>query len=457
MKVLLISVNNEDFPSPVYPLGLAYIRSSLKRAGHKVSSIDIYQQSDWQEAIDSNIESFAPEIVGISIRNVDNLTYPSPVFYLPFIKQVVEFIKTGSEARIVVGGSGYSVFPGAILEYLDLHYGIVGEGEIPFFLLLSRWGENRDINDLPGIVIRENGKTTVNRCAEALNWERPRLPDREDLTSHNNRAFRHNLQTKRGCPFKCRYCTYPVINGSRVRVREPDEICEEWSALIDKYDCQYIDLVDDIFNYPAGHAEDVCREIIRRDIRCGWTAFIHPKDVSEELFPLMKKAGCVGVEIGVDSLSDKVLEGLGKSFSFNDVEHVSGLCRKVDLKYAYYLIFGGPDEDEKTLEETFELCRRLNPTAVIALAGIRIYPSTLLAEIASEEGIIDKDDSLLDPKFYFSTYFRERKDMLCKIIAEHACAERNWIVPGLGIRSPRNLFHHLKSLGYQGPLWNLLR
>jgi radical SAM superfamily enzyme YgiQ (UPF0313 family) len=322
---------------------------------------------------------------------------------------------------------------------------------------LRRWYENGDIKGLPGIVIRENGKITINQCAENLNWERPRLPDREDLASHNNRAFRHNLQTKRGCPFKCCYCTYPIINGSRVRVREPGEICEEWSILIDQYNCQYIDLVDDIFNHPAGHAEEVCREIIRRDIRCGWTAFIHPKDVSEELFPLMKKAGCIGVEIGVDSLSDKVLEGLGKSFSSTDVEHVSGLCRKADLKFAYYLMFGGPGEDINTVEKTFTLCRRFNPTAVIALVGIRIYPSTLLARIASEEEVVNKDDSILNPKFYFSPHFRERKDALCKNVAEHARAERNWIVPGLGIRSPRNLFHHLKSLGFQGPLWNLLR
>ncbi|HYL80124.1 MAG TPA: cobalamin-dependent protein, partial [Candidatus Acidoferrum sp.] len=126
MRIILVSVNRESVPSPVAPLGISYVAGAARSAGHEVEILDLCFSRDIQEDIDRAVRRFAPELIGISIRNVDNLTFPSSVSYLHEIQAAVTALRRVSRAPIVAGGPGFSIFPEQFLSLLDLEFGIVG-------------------------------------------------------------------------------------------------------------------------------------------------------------------------------------------------------------------------------------------------------------------------------------------------------------------------------------------
>jgi radical SAM superfamily enzyme YgiQ (UPF0313 family) len=262
-----------------------------------------------------------------------------------------------------------------------------------------------------------------------------------------------NLQTKRGCPFSCVYCTYPLLEGKTVRLRDVSEVVEEASRLVEEQGIDYLYFVDDIFNYPPSFAEALCRKMAQRRLKVKWSAFVHPGFVTEDLLKWMKEAGCAGIEFGTDSGSPRMLRNYGKSFSAEQVALASLLCAKLDMNHCHYLLFGGPGESEETIEETFRLMDRLDPTAIIAMAGVRIYPGTELERLSLSEGVIRSDTNLIFPSFYVSP---APGKTLERLVREKALERKQWIVPGLEITVTRNLLEGIRRFGIRGPLWELV-
>jgi radical SAM superfamily enzyme YgiQ (UPF0313 family) len=215
----------------------------------------------------------------------------------------------------------------------------------------------------------------------------------------------------------------------------------------------YIYFVDDIFNYPPTDAEALCREMVRQKIDVKWSAFVNPSFLNETLLYWMKEAGCVGIEFGTDSGSPRMIENYKKSFTLEDIIQSSRICFKLKVNQCHYLLFGGPGEDEETIEESFRLMDQLDPTAVIAMLGIRIYPGTELERIALSQGVIREDSNLIYPHFYISPALGGN---LNKIIQEKALARKRWIVPGLEINITQNLIEQIRRFRIRGPLWELV-
>ena len=167
----------------------------------------------------------------------------------------------------------------------------------------------------------------------------------------------------------------------------------------------------------------------------------------------MKEAGCTGVEFGTDSGSPAMLKNYGKSFTVEEVMRASQLCSKLNVNHCHYLLFGGPGEDERTIEESFQLMDQIDPTAVIAILGIRIYPGTGLEQYAHSEGVIEKNSNLIYPYFYIS---HGLKGKLEDIIREKALMRKQWIVPGLEINITQNLLEQIRKFKVRGPLWELV-
>jgi len=170
---------------------------------------------------------------------------------------------------------------------------------------------------------------------------------------------------------------------------------------------------------------------------------------------LMKRAGCAGVEFGSDAVTERTLRGLGKQFTADEIARAAEACGKTDLPNAHYVIIGGPGENESTLEAAFSFFDRVHPTAVIALAGIRIYPGTALHRSSIDDGIVDKNEDLLKPVFYLSPEL-ETERMFARI-SEAASQRSNWIVPGLNIRCDIESMLFLRRMNKRGPLWTELR
>ncbi len=118
MRILLISPNIEMLPDPVAPLGLAFLSAALKSAGHEVHCLDLCFAESVDAALGKSVLDFSPDVIALSLRNIDNVSYPESVSYLPFYKRVVEYCRQISASPIFLGGSGFTLMPGAILHLL---------------------------------------------------------------------------------------------------------------------------------------------------------------------------------------------------------------------------------------------------------------------------------------------------------------------------------------------------
>jgi radical SAM superfamily enzyme YgiQ (UPF0313 family) len=305
MRVLLISANVEKLPDPVAPLGLACLSSALKYQGHDVHCLDLCFEENIESAMEKSLSNFAPEVIGLSLRNVDNVSYPHTVSYLPFYRGLVERSRQLCQAPIFLGGSGFTLMPEAILRYLDADGGAIGEGEEAFPRALMAIAGDSTL-PIHGLIRRGSGHPPRPAWIEDLDSLPPPDWSGLDLKQYFSRGGMGNLQTKRGCPFRCIYCTYPLIEGQKIRLRSPGKVAQDAEVLI-RLGVANAFIVDNIFNCPESHAQEVCRTFIRKGIPLQWSCYAHPAHFSPALAANMRDAGCTGVEFGTDSGSPAVL------------------------------------------------------------------------------------------------------------------------------------------------------
>lgn len=449
MKLLLISANRERCPYPVFPIGLAFLAGPLERAGHQLAALDLCFEADPVAAVTAALATHTPEAVVISLRNLDNVTWPEGVSYLPALCEVVAACR--GRATVILGGSGFSLMPIEIMAACQTDIGLVGEGEELLPRLLDGLATGANLAELPGVVLPGAASFLPPQTVSQIG-----TPDRQlfDVARYLKEGGMANLQTKRGCPFSCVYCTYPLLEGQRMRLRPVAEIIAELQGLVTDHAVDYVYFVDDIFNYPPRFAEQLCRAMIEAGLKVNWSAFINPGFITPELLELMQRAGCDAVEFGTESGAPAMLKSLGKSFSVDQVRSASQLCHAAGLDFAHYMLFGGPGETEQTVLQSFRLMDELAPTAVIAMTGIRIYPGTQLAQTALAEGIITAQTDLLQPVFYLAPAVRDR---LAELVTVEAMQRKNWIVPGLEVNVSPAMLEAMRIFKVRGPLWKMIK
>jgi radical SAM superfamily enzyme YgiQ (UPF0313 family) len=457
MRVLLISANTEKLPDPVFPIGAAYMAAVAAEHGHDVDTLDLCFLDAPGPALCAKIRDFGPDVVGISLRNLDSSSYPQNTSYIDDYKHLVDAVRAMTHAPIVLGGSGFTVMPAAIMEYLHADVGVIGEGELAFPWLLERLAAGAPLESNAEYRCEAvDGGVCVTPVSRIKRLDITGLPMRQrfDMQRYYERGGALNIQTKRGCYFECVFCSYPLIEGSKVRMRTPEAVVDEIAEVRAAHGIRHWFFVDNIFNMPIRHAKEICEALIARDVDIEWSGYLNPKFIDEELCALMARSGCRAIEFGTDSGSPTMIANLKKEFDVDDLRHASQLCHKYDLKFCHSLIFGGPGETEQTVLETIALMDELRPTAVIALTGIRVLPGTGMVDIALRDGQIDPDDNLLYPKFYISAGLEDR---LVDCIEAYARSHSNWIVPGLGIKTNIHVLQKLRERKVKGQLWRLLR
>ena len=449
MNVLLVSANRERDPYPVFPIGLSFLAGPLAQAGHRLAVLDLCFEEQPEAALAAALAANKPDAIIISLRNLDNVTWPDTRSYLDGLRTIVAGCRACG--TVIVGGSGFSLMPLEILAAVGADYGVAGEGEEVLPQLLARIETGSDVSDLPGVVV-----------AGAASFMAPRListicsPQRTlfNVDRYHREGGMANVQTKRGCPFSCSYCTYPHLEGRVMRLRPVADILAEIRSLVHEYGVSYLYFVDDIFNYPPDFASQLCRAMKAAGLPVNWSAFINPDFITTELMDDMLAAGCDAVEFGSDSGSPQMLKNLRKSFTVDDLRMASRLCREMGVDFAHYILFGGPGETRETMLESFALMDELEPTAVIAMTGIRIYPHTALHRTAIDEGIIQESTSLLDPVFYISPAIR---DCFAELITSEAMKRKNWIVPGLEVNASSAMLDAIRMFKVKGPLWKMIK
>jgi radical SAM superfamily enzyme YgiQ (UPF0313 family) len=450
-RVLLISANRCTMPDPVFPLGLAYLNAALRRAGHQTAWLDRLVNTN---RLAETLERFRPDFVGISLRNIDDVLIRQREVFYDELVALKTTIRQHTSVPIILGGSGFSIFPERLLEFSGAGFGIVGEGETGLVKLIEALNDGGDFAGIPGLVFRKGGKICVNPPAPApMDLELTEADVPVELVKHYLAASRTlNLQTQRGCHFLCCYCTYPLIEGRNHRRRPPELVASNLERL-QRHGAKFVFIVDSVFNSTPRHVMETCEAILRRGVKLSWGCFLRPQGLTAELMDLMARAGLTHVEFGTDSFSDTTLVAYQKYFTFEDVLISSELARQRNVEYCHFLISGGPGETEATLEESFKNSLRLKNTVIMAVVGMRIYPGTPLFKLAVAEGRTSSDADLLAPVYYLAPGLTE--EMVFSRLQDFACRSPGWIV-GDPVPGYLELIQRLRQRGVIGPLWSYL-
>ena len=439
----LLSSNVSSDPYPVYPLGMSMVAAALSTAGHHVCQYDYLASGRSPDHLVETLQKFNPDFVGISLRNIDNVDSFSAEdeWYLAENKHLVDAIRRQSTAPIIIGGAGFSILPEEILDYLKADYGVVGEAEHALCDLVSDLEKGRAV---PKIV---NGNQSLIKGTDLVSpcW------DSELIRYYCAQSGMLNLQTKRGCPHACHYCSYPHLEGSRLRVKDPAKVVDEIQHLKQTMGVDTIFFTDSVFNDISGHYLEFAEELLLRNLNIHWHGFFRPQGMKATDLRLLKRSGLSAMEVGTDAASDATLIGLNKQFNFEEVIQFNQVCLKEEIPTAHFIIFGGPDETFETVEDGLENIQKLEQCVVFAFSGIRIHPRTELFNRALSEGIVGKEDSLLKPVYYFSP--KVDPNQMNERIVKAFQGRRDRIFPpseGLVRMATMNRF------GYRGLLWDQL-
>jgi len=441
-RVFFISSNTTIEPYPVYPLGMAVVSGAVKAAGHTVEQYDCLVNGDDIDTLRARIADFAPDLISISLRNIDNVDSFSGenAWYLARVKTLVADIRKFCTAPIVVGGPALTIMPEQIATYLEVDHAIVGEGEVALPQLVTNLSSGKQV---PQVITRS--------APLAGNDFSTPLFDPELAPFYLEQSGMLNLQTKRGCPYRCTYCSYPHLEGNRFRRRDPELVVGELKRLKDKHGVERVFFTDSVFNDPQGTYLKLCEEMIRHDVGIGWSAYFRPQGFGREELQLMKRAGLYALELGPDAGCDRTLNGLDKKLTFAEVIAVNEACLAEQLAAAHFVIFGGPEEDDETLAEGLDNMDRLGASVVFAFSGIRIHPDSPLHQRAIDDGIITAETSLLKPVYYFSPRI-DREKMEATIEARFHGRKNRIFPPSEGTKR----LEIMKNFGYRGLMWNRL-
>ncbi len=441
MKCFLVGSNVATSPYPVYPLGMSMVANALKKAGHEVIQFDFMQNKSSLESLTAVISQLKPDVVGISMRNIDNVNCLNEEKYTDVVKSIVSHIKSISNAVVVLGGTAFSILPEELLEKIGADFGIVGEGEKLMVDL---------VNNI------ENNKKPFNRILKAESQlSKSQIPrayyDKKIMDYYLDNGSIANIQTKRGCIHKCTYCSYPYLEGNNFRSRDIKEIIEDIEFLTKECKAKMLFFTDSVFNDKHGLYIELLETMEKKKISVPWTAFIKPEKFSEKIINLMLKTGVSGVELGSDGASDEALAGLGKSFRFKDIIECNACFIEKGIPTANFFMFGGPRETEETVLHGIQNIIDLKETVSFIFQGIRILPNTKLYQIAINRGVIQKDEDLLEPVYYIEPGLDRKK--LEKTLKENFKPYRHCVFPPDALE---NSVKFLQKLGHTGLMWDLL-
>lgn len=419
MKILLIQSwlgRSDDLR--IYPLGLSYLATVLEDKGYELKLFDPNTAERPLEDTSRVVREYAPDLVGISLRNLDNQLRIAPHYYYKGFQQTVAAVRQAcGDAPLVVGGAAFSMFPQLVMERnpeIDLGLDLEAEESFPELL------ENLDAPaTVAGVYHRENNEVRFTGKRALPDFAALPYPRRHflDLRPYMRDSIESvGVQSKRGCPLTCAYCVYPHLNGKRWRMRSPENVLEEIEYLRGAFNVRRITFADSVVNLPYDYSSRIFSLMREHCQGIEWLGYMHVKGVTREFLRLCMESGCTSVIFSPDGLSQGALNGLQKDISPEDIRNLKRLVdtdpafAKLHIQWCFFV--NPPGETLAGLLRTlwfFASSKRFfrERTRDAFINWIRIEPYSAVYRLALEQGRINPDTDLLpeDPALLEHTFY----------------------------------------------------
>jgi anaerobic magnesium-protoporphyrin IX monomethyl ester cyclase len=458
MKILLI------YPRPLYPkiprgawvpLGLSFIASSLRQHGNRVSIFDrfAYQSKTGNDrprldaVMEEQIRAFGPDLIGLN--TVSPLIYDTVA--------CVNLIRQSFSGPIVAGGHHATALPqSTLLKIPGLDAVVEGEGEGPMVQLAA----GVDPAQIPGLWWRRDGGKIVH-SPPAVNRDLDRLPfpafDLLDMAFYT-RPGKHTIRgrslrtlsllTSRGCVRRCDFCTESLTYGAGVRYHTPEYVLNWIEHALGQYPVQGIYFHDNDFLIDEPRARAICEGMLSRGIekRISWSIQTRVDRVGPGILRLLKKAGCVAVEMGIESALQEELDSVHKGTTVELNEKAISLCRREGLSVQLYMMTGFEGETINDLERKLEWIKKIKPNTFYWFP-LQIHPGTALYDRKGSRFFEESEWTEREVSSYYE------RDLLTSILPEERKAwldtryapfhRRHRWLSFLKVNSPRDIVRFL--------------
>jgi radical SAM superfamily enzyme YgiQ (UPF0313 family) len=422
---MLTVININRMAPPIAPIGLDYVAGATRRSGVEVELLDLGMAARPDAEMSRYFADRRPDLVGVSLRNVDDCFWPGAQWFVPELQEIITRLRMLTDAPVVLGGVGYSIFAERIIELTGAEFGIRGDGEQSVVALLSELVGSRRFDRVPGLVWQTDDGIRANAPAWPETLSVPTERDTVDNAAYFRLGGQIGLETKRGCPRRCAYCADPVAKGATIRLRSPADVADEVQSLLAQ-GVDMLHLCDAEFNLPPRHASDVCDELIRRRLgrRVRWYAYLAVTPFDAALAGRMARAGCAGINFTSDASSPTMLSVYRQPHRKEDLARAVRLCRDHGIAVMLDMLLGGPGETPETVAETIGDFKRIDPDCAGAALGVRLYPGTAMPGLVAAEGPLESHPGvrrhyggsidLVRPTFYISPSLGEHPARLVR-------------------------------------------
>ena len=366
------------------PLHATYLAASLEQEGFSVKILDETLLALKQKTYDlaDHIQKEHPRCVGIHVHS----------FALARATRLIKALRERCDALIVIGGPHVSFDPSSAVE-LGADYGLRGECERSFPLLLKTLHQGQDPSGIPGLVRKVEGVTVANPPdvipdLDALPFPARHLLPVEDYYIATRNGKVATILTSRGCLYRCIFCASP---SKTIRMRSPENIVKEIGQLVaEGYDL--LRMQDDLFTFDRERVKTMCRLLIEKDIQIKWDCTTRADCLDPEMLSLMKEAGCYLIFCGVETGNERIRNAiLRKGVTNKRLQEGFRMIKEAGIQAGAYTMLGHPTETLQDMEETIKFVLRLDPDyADFTLTTL--IPGTAIFERALQEGKVSVNE-----------------------------------------------------------------
>jgi len=399
MKILLIAYDSGMYIH-TFPIGLAYIAAVLRKEGFEVElynqDVQHYPEKHLQDYLDKN--HF--DVVGVGVIG--------GYYQYRKLLRISEAVNRSKHRPFyVIAGHGPSPEPDYFLRKTQADAVVIGEGEVTIIELLKAVAGKKSLSTVKGIAYRQQGKTIINERRDLIqDIDAIPMPAYDIFPIKYYRLLREPNCTNtdfvlpmisgRGCTFKCTFC-YRMDKGFRPRSAEG--IIEEIRLLKTDYDISYVAFFDELLMSSVVRTEEICKAFIRKKLNIKWHCNGRLNYARPDLLKLMKQAGCVFINYGIESMDDGVLAKMNKALKVEQIVKGIEATLKAGVSPGFNILFGNIGDTKATLDKAVKFLLDYDDGAQLrTIRPVTPYPGSPLYYHAIETGLLKDCEDFYENK-----------------------------------------------------------